>query len=204
MCISCAHTLLIAFVSPQRMSLVRLTWWTAWWLALVDEESSQAIHSSEQQLSLCLSPTPWACMRMSPGPCLNVWYSLFGDIDHIHMHIQHSEWQMHTMAHTYQEKGGSQDYSMLQQSTSVSFLKLTWSKLLNVLEMWQCSFKVRRPRWEQKVQTLTGEALWPRARPGRHFCSSQRVKYCKILTSGKFWHTNLELSNKYCLVVKLL
>lgn len=73
---SCARRALIAFVSPQRVPVMRSKWWTAWWLAPVDGEYSKAIHSSEKQLSLSLSPTPWACMRMSPRPCLSAWHSL--------------------------------------------------------------------------------------------------------------------------------
>lgn len=73
---SCAHTLLIAFVAPQRMSVIRPIWWTAWWLAPVDEECSKAIHSSEKQLSPTFSPIPWACIGMSPRPCLNARHSL--------------------------------------------------------------------------------------------------------------------------------
>lgn len=74
---SCAHTLLIAFVSPRRASVIgapcdgQLGGWHRQM-----RKSSEAIHSSEKQLSPSLSLTPWACMRMSPGPCLNAWHPL--------------------------------------------------------------------------------------------------------------------------------
>lgn len=74
---SCAHTLLIAFVSPRRASVTgapgdgQLGGWHRQM-----RKSSEAIDSSEKQLSPSLSLTPWACMRMSPGPCLNAWHPL--------------------------------------------------------------------------------------------------------------------------------
>lgn len=77
LCGSCAHTLLIAFVSPQRASVTgapgdgQLGGWHRQM-----RKSSEAIHSSEKQLSPSLSLTPWACMRMSPGPCLGAWHPL--------------------------------------------------------------------------------------------------------------------------------
>lgn len=77
LCGSCAHTLLIAFVSPRRASVTgapgdgQLGGWHRQM-----KKSSEAIHSSEKQLSPSLSLTPWACMRMSPGPCLNAWHPL--------------------------------------------------------------------------------------------------------------------------------
>lgn len=74
---SCAHTLLIAFVSPQRASVTRAPGdgqLGGWHRQM--RKSSEAIDSSEKQLSPSLSLTPWACMRMSPGPCLNAWHPL--------------------------------------------------------------------------------------------------------------------------------
>lgn len=99
---SCAHTLLIAFVAPQRMSVIRPIWWTAWRLALVDEECFKAIHSSEKQLSPTFTPIPWACIRMSPRPCLNAWHSLQTTYT-----TRRGWWDAQTRSHL-QKKEGSQ------------------------------------------------------------------------------------------------
>lgn len=172
----CIYTAKSLCFSSQKVSHQAHIWWTAWWLAPVDEESSKAIHSSEKQLSPSLSPTPWACMRMSPRPCLNVWHSLSLEMQTTHTYNTQSDGCTPRLTHT---KGRRQtDYRIPVLSSNV-MVSWKWpAGTANCLRNTACqhSFTAGSPGLWLKQQKLTGEALWPRATPGRHFCSCLRVK----------------------------